>query len=206
MHSFSTDQPRRYYRYMLMGAVAMGALWLGQAVLGVLGIISFGAAATIIYGLFTRCLWRWSWVRKIARVKVPDLSGEWEGYLYTSADPAWIDDEMIVEEGEQKDGLTKMEASVKIEQTWDKVGVALDGPESQSHSEVATITVNEKAWPTITYNYLNEGTATNGDLDMHYGTTSLEYDERENKLEGPYYNRPDQRDSQGYLELYREDE
>ncbi|WP_223301670.1 hypothetical protein [Haladaptatus sp. R4] len=184
----------------------MGALWLGQAVLGVLGIVSFGGAATIIYTLFTRFLWRWSWVRKIARVKVPDLRGEWEGYLYTSADSDEIKDELILNEGEQKDDLTKMEASVTIEQTWDKVEVTLDGPESQSHSEGATITVNEKAWPTITYNYLNEGTATNGDLNMHYGTTSLEYDEDANKLEGPYYNRPDQRDSQGYLELYRKDE
>jgi len=53
-----------------------------------------------------------------------------EGHLYTSVDADLIPDEQIVDNGRQIEGLTKQETSIEIEQTWDKIRVSLDGPES----------------------------------------------------------------------------
>lgn len=76
--------------------------------------------------------------------------------MYSSADADVIPDERIVTDGRQIENLTKQETSIRIQQTWDEISVTLDGPESPSYSRAATILVNEKAWPTFTYNYLNE--------------------------------------------------
>lgn len=80
-------------------------------------------------------------------------------------------------DGTQYDDLTKQETEITIEKTWDKILVTLNGPESPSRSEAATILVNDKAWPTLTYNYWNEGSMTNDDLGPHYGTAVLVYHE-----------------------------
>lgn len=202
MHSYSTDQPRRHQWYIWIGVIAASITFLPLAVGSLIGIPLGLLVGGLYYG-FTRWLWKWSVLRTYNIVEVPVLDGKWEGYLYTSKDPAKIDDELIVKTGKQRDGLTKMETSLTIQQTWDKVLVSLDGPESNSGSRGATILVKDNAWPTIAYNYVNDGGYTNDDLDMHYGTTTLQYDAGENKLIGPYYTRPDQRGNHGLLELCR---
>lgn len=205
MHSFSTDQSGRHQRYITIGAVSaviyLGSIWLLGPIIGV----TIGLFTSSIYIVFTKWLWKWDLMRDIGLVSVPDLNGRWEGYLYTSADRELILDDQIVTHGRQIDEFTKQETAIEIKQTWDKISVTLDGPESQSHSRAATILVNEKAWPTLTYNYLNEGSNTKKELNAHYGTAILEYFEEEDKLEGKYYNRPDQRENHGVLELCRTD-
>lgn len=205
MHNFSTDQSNRHRRYILIGILTaiiyFGAIELFGPFLG----LSLGVISSILYILFTRYLWKWEWLYDHGVVAVPDLNGTWEGYLYTSADEDLIPNTQIDTTGRQIDGLTKQEASIEIEQTWDKILVTLNGPESPSYSRAATILVEEKAWPTLSYNYWNEGSPMNEELGPHYGSAILEYDEEENKLEGKYYNRPDQRGTHGILELYRKD-
>lgn len=204
MHSFCTDQPQRYRRYILIGILATVAVGFGERFYGIPGFLSTGALSTVIYFGFTRYIWRWTWLHEKGLIAVPNLNGTWKGYLYTSVDKNKInDDDLIVEDGRQIDDLTKMETAIIIKQTWDTIQVTLNGPESPSHSRAATILVREKAWPTITYNYLNEGSDTNGELHMHYGTATLEYDEEEDKLEGSYNTRPTQRGNHGRLELHR---
>lgn len=203
MHNFSTDQPRRHERYILIGIVSAVIYLGGIQVFGPVLGFSLGIVSSLLYLIFTKYLWKWEWLHEKGLVAVPNLNGEWEGHLYTSFDESEISDEQIVTEGRQIDGLTKMETSIKIDQTWDKILITLDGPESPSHSHGATVLVKKKAWPTLTYNYLNEGSTTNKELGLHYGTAALEYDEEKDKLEGKYYNRPDQRGTHGILELYR---
>jgi len=204
MHSFSTDQPNRHRRYILIGIIATVIYLGGIRLLGPIRGLSLGIISSALYIGFTRYLWRWRWLHDNGVISIPDLNGTWEGYLYTSADADSISDEQIVTEGRQIDGLTKQETSIEIEQSWDRIRVTLQGPESPSYSRAATILVSEKAWPTLSYNYWNEGSPTNDDLDPHYGTAVLEYNKEEDKLEGKYYNRPDQRGTHGILELYRE--
>lgn len=203
MHNFSTDQPRRHYRYIVIGIAATGILLVSQQYFGIAGGVSAGVIATIIYYIFTHWIWKSELLHDLGVISVPNLNGTWRGHLYTSAPREVIEDELVVEVGEQIDGLTKIETEIHIDQTWDKIQVSMDGPQSPSYSRGATLLVREKAWPTITYNYLNEGSTTDSRLDMHYGTTTLQYVEEEDKLEGPYYTRPDQRGNHGILELYR---
>lgn len=203
MHSFSTDQPRRHERYILIGVASAGAYLGGIAVFGPVAGLSIGAVSSVLYLGFTRWLWKWDVLHRYGLVSIPDLNGTWTGYLYTSRDHDDIPAEQIVTDGTQYDGLTKQETTITIKQRWDKISVTLEGPESPSRSEAATILVNEKAWPTLTYNYWNEGSMTNDALDPHYGTAVLEYDADADTLEGKYYNRPDHRATHGVLELSR---
>lgn len=179
--------------------IYLGIAWLTGPFIG----LAIGMISSLLYVLFTKLLWKWDMLHRYGLVAVPDLNGTWKGYGYTSRDEDVIPDEHIVSKGKQYDDLTKHKTGINIKQTWDKILVTLDGPESPSRSEGATILVNDKAWPTLTYNYWNEGSMTNDELDPHYGTAVLEYDEEQDKLEGKYYNRPDQRATHGFLELYR---
>jgi len=205
MHNFSTDQGNRHRRYIIIGTLTaviyLGAVNLFGPVLG----LSLGVVSSILYISFTRYLWKWERLHDYGLVGVPNLNGTWEGHLYSSADEDSIPDDQIVTTGRQIDGLTKQETSIEIKQTWDKILVSLEGPESPSYSRAATILVEKRAWPTLSYNYLNEGSQTNEELEPHYGSAILEYDEEEEKLEGKYYNRPDQRGTHGILELYWND-
>lgn len=179
--------------------IYLGVAWLFGPVIG----LAIGSISTLLYAAFTRKLWKWDILHRYNVVAIPNLNGTWTGYLYTSRDETVIPDSQIVTDGTQYDDLTKLKTEITIEQTWDKILVTLNGPESPSRSEAATILVNDKAWPTLTYNYWNEGSMTNDDLDPHYGTAVLEYYEDEEKLQGKYYNRPNQRGTHGVLELYR---
>lgn len=205
MHNFSTDQPNRHWRYIYLGAASALIFVAGLLFAGVPGL-SFGLISTALYLGFKKYAWKWQFFHRHGLVEIPDLSGTWEGHIFTSRDPEVIDDEMIVDDGEQIDGLTKLETYLYIEQAWDEVQVNLGGPESSSASHAATILVNDKAWPTLTYNYLNDGSTTNDELDAHYGTASLEYHEDGDRLEGKYYNRPDQRGTHGVMKLSRKEE
>jgi len=208
LHSYSTDRPRRWKIFFGLGAIALVIAIVGERLLTELidipTSISFGVASLLVYWLFTNYIWKLEIVQKTPLVNVPDLNGRWEGHLYTSTDPEKISDEYIVETGEQMDGFTKMEAAIEIEQTWDKLLVTLHGPESPSFSHGATLLVEEGAWPTLTYNYLNEGSDSNEELGMHYGTTMLKYKSEEESLEGPYYTEPT-RENHGILFLSRVD-
>jgi len=200
MHSYSTDIPLRKKALIVFGVVVATLLSVATSAFGVLGALPPVACATIAYIVFNRWAWRWNWVP----TKVPDLNGRWNGYLYTSGPEEKIDDELIVEEGKQRNGLTKMEAELRIEQRWDAIQISLVGPESRSSSKAASILVDDGAWPTLNYNYENSGSPSNDDLQGHYGTATLELYEEEQRLEGIYYNEPD-RDRWGVLELDRSD-
>jgi len=203
MHSFSTDQGNRHRRYILIGAASaliyLGAIRLFGPIVGV----TIGVISTILYIGFTRFLWKWGWLHRHGIINIPNINGNWEGYIYTSESEENIDDEAIVTEGEQRENKVKIETSITIEQTWDKILITLGGAESSSHSRSATILVKEKAWPTLSYNYFNEGGTSDDDVKPHYGSAMLEYDPEEDKLEGRYFNRPDHRGTHGIMELWR---
>jgi len=205
MHSYSTDQPKRHRRYILIGA-ASAVLYLELPILiGPIAGISFSLLSTVLYITFTKYLWKWKFLHEIGLVGVPNLNGTWKGHLYSSADPSDIPSKEIVNDGRQIEDKTKMKTKIEIEQTWDQILVTLDGAESASSSQAATILLNEKAWPTLSYNYFNDGGNSRDKVRAFYGSAILEYDAAENKLEGRYFNRPDQRGTHGIIELWRKD-
>ena len=98
-------------------------------------------------------------------------------------------------------GLVKMEATLRIRQSWDRILVELVGPNSTSKSTGATILFDDGP-PTLTYNYDNGGDDFHDELDQHAGTTTIEYDSETETLEGTYYTGP-KRENYGRLEVER---
>lgn len=204
MHSYSTDN-ERWKVYLYLGAIALvvslGSGWAAQRLLSQYGIatgsVSFALTSYVVYHIFSTRVWNWQLIRKAGLVKVPDFNGTWEGHLYTSYEDAEPSDTAEIEH----EGLTPMEATVTISQTWDEILVYLDGPDSTSESEGATILV-EGQWPTLTYNYENPGRDHHDEINPHYGTAMLDYNPEEDSFSGIYYTGPDRKNT-GRLELKR---
>lgn len=207
-HGFSTDQSRRR-RVTFFACGAAGVLIgtnIGPLAASLTGIglfrnvtISFVLAATMVYGFVSRVLWT---IQPIAKLigSPPDLRGEWEGHLYTDTDE--YDAEDAVSLDEMGYDLVKMDSSMTIKQSWDRILVTFEGPNSTSKSEGATILVDDGGKPTLTYNYDNPGEEFNDELGHHAGTTTLEYDCDNETLEGTYYTGPN-RGNYGRIEMKR---
>ncbi|WP_157884880.1 Cap15 family cyclic dinucleotide receptor domain-containing protein [Halorubrum aethiopicum] len=204
-HGFSTNQPRRR-RVTLFALGAAGVLIgsnIGPFLASITGIdlfhnvtVSFVLAATIFYLLVAKVFWKVGPIPMLIG-SPPDLSGEWEGHLYTDTDT--YDSEDVVAVDELGLGLVKMEASMNIAQSWDQIQVMFEGPNSTSESTGATILVDDGA-PILTYNYDNSGRDFHEELNQHVGTTTLEYDPTSETLEGSYYTGPN-RENRGRIEL-----
>lgn len=206
-HGFSTDQPRRR-RVTLFAFGAAGVLIadnLGPSIASLTGYgifanvtISFVLASTVLYSVVARGLWnRWPVSNVIG--SPPDLRGEWTGYLYTDTDEH--DEEDVVAVNELGYGLVKMDATLYIRQSWDRIFIKLNGPNSDSDSTGATILFDDGS-PTLTYNYENEGDDFDDELEQHVGTTTLEYDTETETLEGTYYTGPN-RKNRGRIKVER---
>jgi hypothetical protein len=208
-HAFSTDRRKRRRKvYFGIGAVGLLiTLYLGPALAMLTGIgdfasisISFTLCATAGYLVVSRWLWR---VDALAGVlgSPPALSGRWEGYLYTSSDE-YNEDEVLAVDQLGYD-LAKMEITMRIDQTWDAIGVYFDGPESDSDSTGATFVLDADSdeAATLTYNYENDGDDLS-DLEHHVGTTMLEYNPKSDTLEGTYYTGPN-RGNYGLIKVER---
>lgn len=206
-HGFSTDQPRR--RLVTLFAIGVSGFLIANNMGPLLAsftrynnfanaTVSFVLASTVVYYIVTRKIWnRWYIPQLIA--SPPDLNGEWTGHLYTDTDKYDGDDAIAV--NELGHDLVKMEATLRIKQSWDRILVRLEGPNSPSESTGATILFNNGP-PTLTYNYDNKGDDFHDELDQHVGTTTLEYDPEAETLEGTYYTGPN-RQNHGRLELER---
>lgn len=207
-HGLSTDQPRRR-RITFFGFGAAGVLIatnIGPVLASVTGIdlfrnvtISFVLAATIVYLLVSRILWKFHPISSLIG-SPPDLSGDWEGHLYTDTDE--YDSEDVVATDGLGLGLVKMNASIDISQSWDRIQVTFEGPNSTSKSEGATILVDDGGTPTLNYNYDNPGNDLDEELGPHAGTATLKYDPDMETLEGTYYTGPN-RGNYGRIEVQR---
>lgn len=211
MHPYSTDQPDRWKRLVQLGGLAAVVVLLFdvivratlEAQLGIGWVPSFGVASYALYKLFSGVVWDHPVLRKFGIVEVPNLQGTWEGHLWTSYDVE--DESKIADIDDPEDDLTAMETEISIRQTWDKLVVELDGPDSDSTSDGATIHVNDGSEPALSYTYENDPDYDAHDnLEFHYGTTTVTYDEDEDVLEGYYYTGK-RRANYGKLRLERVD-
>lgn len=207
-HSFSTDISRRR-RVVLFAIGAIGiqiSTNFGPVLATVTGrelfnnvTFSFVLAATAVYLILSRGLWTLPGVSTLVG-SPPDLSGEWEGHLYTNTEK--YDDEDVVAIDDLGHGLVKMEAGITISQTWDQILVELDGPNSDSESTGATILTDDGGQQTLIYNYDNTPVKFRSDLEQHQGTATLDYCPDEDSLKGTYYTGPS-RENCGRIEVHR---
>ncbi|MFC6769892.1 hypothetical protein [Natrinema soli] len=208
MHPYSTDQPYRWKRLVQIGEITAGLLLILRFVtstqLGFAWAPSFAGASAVLYIAFSKFLWDHLLLRRVGIVEVPNLEGAWRGHLWTSYNVE--DEEKIADIDDPDDDLTAMETEIYIEQTWDMIHIGLDGPDSESTSDGATIHVNDGSDPTLSYTYENDPDyAAEDNLEYHFGTTTVTYDKEEETLDGYYYTGK-RRANYGKLKLERVDE
>lgn len=177
-HVYATDDRSRTWGIVGCVVLALGIL-LGvhyveaQLVAGQwwAPLPSFGLVFGVLYGILERWAWKWPIVRILLGIRVPNLTGIWEGHISSSYDR---------HEGEQP-------VTVRIKQTWRKMGVRLEADQSSSESRTASIVTDTVTRARLSYEYFSEprpGAAET--MKPHHGTTVLRL--RENgTLEGHYY-------------------
>lgn len=208
MHTYSTDND---LRPRIIGFLGIGsfvlALGLERLLIIVNATVPFGpnfpapatgAVFAVVYLVFESKVWN-HWVfRRLRLVTTPYFGGTWEGYVQSSYN---------VGDDEDEDEDKRTEVEVKIEQSWRKMIVKLEGTDSSSRSLGASI-ITKQGRPQLTYYYLNEPDYDAPDsYSIGYGTTSVKLyedkgDDGEDVLDGIYYTGPN-RGEHGKIRLTR---
>ena len=185
MHGYSTDSNERRIVPLLLALLAIALAWVTSKSLATVHLsvpwwadapssIAFYGA---LYAVFDRYLWRNSFVRKLGLVRIPDLTGDWRGYLITSFD------------GHAK----RHELMIHIFQSWTQIVVYLTTAVSMSRSCVAVIQIDDPEGVSLIYQYQNQPLANAmKSMHMHYGTAMLRISDCDS-LEGDYYAGRDRR-------------
>lgn len=200
MHTYSTDNDARPKVLALLGGISLGTVlalkqflpWFStHFLLGItLSAPSFALIFGLVYGGFNRYLWNHPVLHILGLVQVPDLSGHWEGFIETSYDGD-ISGDMISPEDDSDSTYTRIDASLDIKQHWRKISIRFKTATSSSHSQGATLLVNENVWPSLNYQYENQPPPdTPETMQMHHGTADLELRNDGTVLEGVYYTGP----------------
>jgi hypothetical protein len=134
-------------------------------------------------GIFRSDLWKWHLFQATGIVKVPDISGDWSGYVTSSFDSL----------------AEKHPVRVRIQQNWTHLLIQLSAEQSESESIVASMAVGEET--VLTYQYRNTpkpgATET---MHAHIGTAVLKLHDNRRELSGEYYSGRD-RTNQGIIAL-----
>lgn len=175
LHSY--DLEGRGKVTVALAVLSVLLVWLLDVVLGVanfdpdwwLSVPSFGGFYAVLYRLFDSHVWRWRLWRNLALLKVPDLSGEWTGYVESSYGNGSIH-----------------EVTISITQKWSKFVVRFETEQSRSYSISGALKVADVVNPELSYLYVNEPKASAPDtMGIHRGTATLEL--KQDALEGDYY-------------------
>ena len=185
MHPYTTDENRvRVY-----GRIAFVAVVLAWGVVALTSRFSWPqwlvsapsvvGAYALIYSVVDRRLWRTAAMRRTGMVKVPDLSGTYDGSLVS----VYKD-----ERGER----VKRDVSFTIKQTWTRISIAMevqsDTSSSESISAVASVRSEGDA-TVLTYIYknrVNKGIA-DDDMGDHEGAADLKI-RPDGRMAGHYFN------------------
>lgn len=189
MHPYSTTSEERSRIPFAFAAVAIGLAWLLSLLvrtthppfwLEVPGTVTLYG---LLYGLFRSYLWKRQMFQMTGIVKVPDISGEWVGYVTSSFDQL----------------AQHHSVRVQIRQNWTHFLLQLTADHSESESIVASMAVEEGI--VLTYQYRNTPkTGAKDTMHAHMGTGVLELSANRTELSGEYYSGRD-RANQGLVVL-----
>src|SRR5260370_7819138 len=143
MHGYSTDSGERRVVPLLLASVAIALGWVSSRILAVTNLVVpwwlDAPSSLAFYGalnsLFDRYLWRNGLVSKLGLVRIPNLAGQWHGYLVSSFD------------GHEK----RHHLVITIFQSWTHIAVFLTTPTSTSRSCAAVIQVDDPTGLTLLY-------------------------------------------------------
>lgn len=128
-----------------------------------------------IYGLlflaFDVRIWRLTICRTLKLVRVPDLNGEWTGYVLSN----------------YHDFETKSPVILRIEQHWSRIRITLDGKDSTSFSDLVGVFIEAPEGIVLAYEYQNEPKPSAvHTMNIHRGTARLRLTHPD-ILDGEYY-------------------
>jgi SMODS-associating 2TM, beta-strand rich effector domain len=126
----------------------------------------------IIYILFDRFFWKFSWLRKV--LLVPDLNGTWKCLGHTT-----------LQNGESAD--IDWSADISITQSWSKILIHLRTSQSESKSISASLFHENGVGFRLLYLYDNKPDADELDLKNHSGCSELLFNEAVTEGKGSYY-------------------
>jgi hypothetical protein len=179
MHPFATDSLERKNIPISLAGLSFGLaylLWTAIQIMKVpmlwwLDMPSVLGIFWLLYAAFDAWVWRWSVLRRMKVVKIPDLSGEWRGHCASSFD----------------EHCTEYSVEVTIQQTWNDISITLTSASSASHSLSGSILLYQPGGTTLSYEYRNEPKAAAIDsMHSHRGTALLKLVSN-GRLEGEYY-------------------
>jgi hypothetical protein len=176
LHPYATDSAERKNIPLYLALLAIGSAivlsWLLAKIHwpGWLDAPATAGLYGLYYELFRRRLWRLQLFRKWGVVKVPDLSGRWDGQVATSFD--------------ERTGKHPVHA--EIQQDWTHVSVKVKSAYSRSHSVVGSILTDEET--VLDYEYINEPLpGAPPTMHVHRGTASFHLSADGRTLSGDYY-------------------
>ena len=185
MHGYSTDSGERRVVPFLLASVAIALAWVSSRILALTHLFvpwwldapSSLAFYGMLNALFDSYLWRSSLIAKLGLVRIPNLAGQWHGYLVSSF------------VGHEK----RHHLVITIFQSWTHIAVFLTTATSMSRSCAAVIQVDDPEGVALIYQYQNQPLAdATKTMHMHYGTAMLRV-RNGDCLVGDYYAGRDRR-------------
>lgn len=164
MHEYSTSFHDRklayYFLATLSGIVGVFVAFLFKAISDVSGMVIAAPSGIVLYGVlflgFDKYVWKLPLFYNLGLVKIPDLSGDWIAEISSSATGS------------------KINAAVKIHQTYSKIRIHLETDKSDSLSQMAAIDMASPNMFTLRYEYSAEFKRNeDSEILRHYGVTSI---------------------------------
>lgn len=116
------------------------------------GLAIFG----LLFLLFDNVLWKWNLFYKTGFIKIPNLSGKWNGYIISSKQPQ-----------------QQVPATITIYQTYSNIRIRLETQYARSLSLMAAFDMVDPSCFNLSYEYLSEYRSPQGEIYRHYGVTRL---------------------------------
>jgi hypothetical protein len=195
MHPYATDSVERKTIPLYLVAVSILAAFLLHKILeGVIpwwiDVPSVAGFYGLFYLAFEKLLWRMHFLSSLGLVQVPNLNGKWSGYVTSSFD----------KHASTHDG------TLEIHQSWTELSICLQTERSKSFSLIGTVTTENPAAGSLSYEYINEPRADAlASMHTHRGLARFDLTALEDRwiLEGEYYSGRDRRNF-GILHFERE--
>jgi SMODS-associating 2TM, beta-strand rich effector domain len=187
MHPYSIDiEERRVVLFAMVVLSILAALALPKVAAAASWVVPWWLDVPSVWGFFGGCYWlvdRIAW-KMISRI--PDLNGTWHGHVSSSFDQH----------------ATEHKVTVRIQQTWTRLGVALEGESSRSYSVMGAVLISGPQGPELSYEYVNEPRS-DAAAGLHAHRGFVRAGIRGDVLRGDYYTGRD-RESNGVLLIRRQ--
>lgn len=148
MHPYATDSDERNKVLLWLASLSICMSWLLHVFFQKINftppwwsdIPSFVGFYEMLLFFFDKWLWKISLIRKMGLVKVPNLSGKWDGTVLSS----------------YNHHETQIKATIDIYQTWTKIKIKLSTDNSVSYSQTASVLIASPDAVILSYDYSNE--------------------------------------------------